>query len=137
MTRDVTSDSDYYISNQSKKETAMPIRWMAPESVIDKKFSEDTDIWSYGIVLWEIVTYGEVPFGKFSNETVDFMVRDGYTPNLPENCADDFKNLMNLCWRKDPKKEKIKFKDVVKMLLSSITHLQKFEKVSFYHKMYD
>lgn len=131
MTRDIYSTGVYQPTSQD----AMPIRWMAPESLKSGVYSEKTDVWSFGIVLWEIVTYGEMPFASFKEDQVMLLVRDGYTPHLPENCDDDIKSLMNQCWKKNPK-QRIVFKEIVKTLLPLITREQttKFEKVSFYHQ---
>lgn len=131
MTRDIYCNNVYL---QPECHEAMPVRWMAPESLSKGKYTEQTDVWSYGIVLWEIVTYGEKPFSTFPDDSVVMlMIRDGYPPHLPDNCDDDIKSLMQKCWMKDSKK-RILFKDIVKTLLPLITHSKKFEKVSFYHQ---
>lgn len=130
MTRDVTSNGLY---TQTRNKDGMPLRWMAPESLNEKIFSEDTDIWSYGMVCMEIVTYGDLPYGDIPDSQVGILVQNGFPPRFPLNCDDDFKNIMNLCWREDPKKERITFKGIVEILLPLITHLPKFKEVSFYH----
>lgn len=62
----------------------MPVRWMAPESLIDGLFTPMTDIWSYGVLLYEIVTFGSFPYQGISNNQVLEHVRNGMTVGIPE-----------------------------------------------------
>lgn len=70
MSRDVF-DSDYY---RKGNKGLLPIRWMAPESLNDGVFSCKSDVWSYGIVLWEIVTLASQPYQGLSNEQVRIIL---------------------------------------------------------------
>ena len=80
----------------------MPIRWMAPESIRDNTFSTASDIWSFGMVLWEMVTLGEQPYQGMTNEQVVHCVREGETNGIPRNCPELIAALMNDCWKYDP-----------------------------------
>lgn len=66
MTRDIY-ETDYY---RKESRGLMPVRWMSPESLADGVFTADSDIWSYGVVLWEIVTLAEQPYQGLANEQV-------------------------------------------------------------------
>lgn len=51
----------------------LPVRWMAPESIVYGRFTLESDIWSYGVVLWEIYSYGKQPYYGRSNEEVNIF----------------------------------------------------------------
>ena len=61
----------------------MPVRWMAPESLVDGLFTPMTDIWSYGVLLFEIITFGSFPFQGLSNNQVLEHVKSGMTVDIP------------------------------------------------------
>ena len=52
----------------------LPVRWMPPESVMYRKFTVESDVWSFGVVLWEVFTYGKQPFYEMSNHEVKYFV---------------------------------------------------------------
>ena len=65
------------------------MRWMSPESLIDGLFMAKTDIWSYGILIYEIVTFGSFPYQGLSNSQVLEYVKNGGRLNLPRNCSEE------------------------------------------------
>ena len=67
----------------------LPVRWMSPESLIDGLFTAKTDIWSYGIIIYEIVTFGSFPYQGLSNSQVLEYVKNGGRLNLPRNCSEE------------------------------------------------
>ncbi|KAK5869622.1 hypothetical protein PBY51_024325 [Eleginops maclovinus] len=75
--------SDYFCL---QPKTLLPIRWMPPEAITYGKFSTDSDIWSFGVVLWEIFSYGLQPYYGFSNQEVMEMVRKRQLLPCPEDC---------------------------------------------------
>ena len=62
----------------------LPVRWMAPESLVDGLFTPMTDIWSYGVLLYEIITFGSFPFQGMSNNQVLGHIKTGMTIDIPE-----------------------------------------------------
>lgn len=96
--RDVESSHIY----ERKSEGRLPIRWMAPESLFDNVFSVKTDVWSFGILMWEIVTLGSTPYpGMAANEVMQ-KVREGHRLDKPDHCKREMYNIMYYCWDRDP-----------------------------------
>lgn len=76
----------------------MPIRWMPPESLRGEA-TIASDVWSFGVVLWEMVTLADQPYrGMSNNEVMDHVMRGGVL-DRPEDCPDDLFDLMNRCWQ--------------------------------------
>ena len=73
LARDVYLTNHYHANSRGP----IPIRWMAPESIFDREFTSASDVWSFGVVLWEIVTLAEHPFPGLSNEEVLSHVKRG------------------------------------------------------------
>lgn len=82
LSREIYS-SDYYCL---QPKTLLPIRWMPPEAIAYGKFTTDSDIWSFGVVLWEVFSYGLQPYYGFSNQEVMEMVRKRQLLPCPEDC---------------------------------------------------
>ncbi|XP_018419020.1 PREDICTED: proto-oncogene tyrosine-protein kinase ROS [Nanorana parkeri] len=100
LARDVYK-SDYY---RKKGEGFLPVRWMAPESLIDGIFTNRSDVWSFGVLLWELFTLGQQPYQGYSNMEVLHYVRSGRRMDPPDNCPDDIWDLILKCWMQDPVK---------------------------------
>ena len=85
LTRDIY-ETDYY---RRGGRSFLPIRWMAPESLKDGRFDTVSDVWSFGILLWEIATLAEQPYQGYGNEEVVHYVRYGnITLERPQNCPE-------------------------------------------------
>ncbi|KAF5306821.1 hypothetical protein FQA39_LY00051 [Lamprigera yunnana] len=123
---------DIYYSDYYKKDTGglMPIRWMSPESLADGIFTTESDVWSYGIVLWEIVTLAEQPYQGLANEQVLQFVTAQGTLERPLQCSDLLYDIMEFCWKWKPK-DRPRFQDIIQKLEPHIG--QYFRIVSFYH----
>jgi predicted Ser/Thr protein kinase len=102
--------SDFGMSRILKEETSHgktytsigPIRWMAPESVLDMSYSYKSDVWTFGIVVSEIVN-GHEPHEGENQLNVAMQIRDeGYTPPIPDDCDPVLRELMQMCWRVNP-----------------------------------
>ncbi|XP_011603288.2 muscle, skeletal receptor tyrosine-protein kinase isoform X2 [Takifugu rubripes] len=98
LSRNIYS-ADYYKANEND---AIPIRWMPPESIFYNRYTTESDIWAYGVVLWEIFSHGMQPYYGMGHEEVIYYVRDGHILSCPENCPMELYNLMRLCWSSQP-----------------------------------
>ena len=107
MSRNLYS-KDYY---RIKGRAVLPVRWMSPESLIYGKFSVEGDIWSFGIVMWEVFSFALQPYYGKSNEDVTEAIRRGMTLNRPDDCPIEIYRLMKECWTLDPA-ERISFPEL-------------------------
>ncbi|XP_029987408.1 ephrin type-B receptor 3b isoform X2 [Sphaeramia orbicularis] len=79
----------------------IPIRWTAPEAIAYRKFTSASDVWSYGIVMWEVMSYGERPYWDMSNQDVINAVEQDYRLPPPMDCPTALHQLMLDCWVKE------------------------------------
>ncbi|TVK90660.1 Inactive tyrosine-protein kinase transmembrane receptor ROR1 [Bagarius yarrelli] len=100
--------SDYY---RVQPKMLLPIRWMPPEAIAYGKFTTDSDIWAFGVVLWEIFSFGLQPYYGFSNQEVIEMVRKRQLLPCPDDCPPRVYTLMNECWQEGPARRP-RFKDI-------------------------
>lgn len=107
MSRDVYT-SDYYRMAGNRP---MPIRWMSPESIHYQIFTLESDVWSYGIVLWEIYSLGKQPYYGHNNDGARKLILQGIMLIPPEHCPTFVCELMRACWRSDSK-DRINFEDI-------------------------
>jgi serine/threonine protein kinase len=89
-----TSDSAYYHSKGGQ----LPVRWTAPEALEDRKFSEQSDVWSFGVLMYEIWTKAALPYKDMNNQKVWVAVLGGYRLSCPEGCPVEVHKLMLRCW---------------------------------------
>ncbi|RXM28587.1 Ephrin type-A receptor 4 [Acipenser ruthenus] len=93
----------------------IPIRWTAPEAIAYRKFTSASDVWSYGIVMWEVMSYGERPYWDMSNQDVIKAIEEGYRLPPPMDCPVALHQLMLDCWQKE-RSDRPKFGQIVNML---------------------
>ena len=99
LSRNIYS-ADYYKANEND---AIPIRWMPPESIFYNRYTSESDVWAYGVVLWEIFSHGMQPYYGMAHEEVIYYVRDGNILARPgDDCPAELYNLMRLCWSTHP-----------------------------------
>uniref|UniRef100_A0A671Y9B7 receptor protein-tyrosine kinase n=1 Tax=Sparus aurata TaxID=8175 RepID=A0A671Y9B7_SPAAU len=108
---DDTSDPTYTSSLGGK----IPVRWTAPEAIAYRKFTSASDVWSYGIVTWEVMSYGERPYWDMSNQDVINAIEQDFRLPAPMDCPVVLHQLMLDCWQKD-RNARPKFPDIVSML---------------------
>ncbi|KAI1712633.1 protein tyrosine kinase domain-containing protein [Ditylenchus destructor] len=102
MSRRLYSDTEYY--RMHDKHTALPVRWLPPECLSSGKFTHQSDMWSFGVTLFEVFTYGDVPFGNLSNNEVLTAVVSGLRPEIPQNCPQHIADILKVCWKENPLK---------------------------------
>ncbi|XP_059047400.1 uncharacterized protein LOC131842852, partial [Achroia grisella] len=97
MTR-LVFENDYY---RFSRKGMLPVRWMAPESLALGVFSPASDVWSFGVLLYEIVTFGSLPFQGLSNSEVLARVKAGQTLELPSGLKPQLEGLIKSCWQQE------------------------------------
>ena len=106
-------DDEYTASEGTK----FPIRWAAPEVIDYSRFSSKSDVWAYGILCWEVFSWGLLPYHKKSNQEIVEDVRDGRHLNQPVECQDVIFELMETCWVYTPE-DRPMFKEIYYKLSS-------------------
>lgn len=81
----------------------VPLRWMSPESVMYRRFTLESDVWSFGVVLWEIYSLGKQPYYGLNNEEVVKLILQGIMLIPPDGCPPLICDLMRACWKTEPK----------------------------------
>ncbi|CAH4031310.1 unnamed protein product [Pieris brassicae] len=99
LSRALSADSSYYKASRGGK---WPIKWYAPESYNYGTFSHASDVWSYGVTLWEMFSYGNQPYGDMRGTEVIQLVESGERLSRPENCPDEIYQVMLDCWAYTP-----------------------------------
>uniref|UniRef100_A0A8B9L912 Tyrosine-protein kinase receptor n=1 Tax=Astyanax mexicanus TaxID=7994 RepID=A0A8B9L912_ASTMX len=126
MTRDIY-ETDYY---RKGGKGLLPVRWMSPESLKDGVFTTNSDVWSFGVVLWEIATLAEQPYQGMSNEQVLRFVMEGGLLDKPDNCPDMLFELMRMCWQYNPKMRP-SFLEIISSIKEELE--PSFQEVSFFY----
>ncbi|XP_019727270.1 megakaryocyte-associated tyrosine-protein kinase isoform X2 [Hippocampus comes] len=115
---DVAKVSDFGLTRAASRvsddqRAKLPVRWSAPEALTKEKYSTKSDVWSYGILLWEIFSYGRQPYPKMvgslivinaSLKEVMERVEGGFRMEAPEDCLPAIYALMTICWAKEPRR---------------------------------
>jgi proto-oncogene tyrosine-protein kinase Ret len=98
LTRDVYEDDAYL----KKSKDRVPVKWMSPESLADHVYTTKTDVWSFGIVGYELITLGATPYPGIPPQNLYHLLRSGYRMERPENCSPEIYTLLEACWADDP-----------------------------------
>ena len=98
----------------------LPIRWMAPETIqyTCRKFSSASDVWAYGVTIWELYTLGQKPYFNLSNQDVLIKVieeRLNLANQIPDSCPARIQNILKQCWQYEPE-NRYTFEDIVEVL---------------------
>lgn len=101
MSREVCA-ADYYRIGSAK--ACLPVRWMPPEALLYGKFTVKSDVWSYGVLMWEIYSYARQPFGGISNFEVIDRIKSGQMLECPELCPASVYDIIKSCWTRVPQR---------------------------------
>ncbi|XP_076330716.1 hepatocyte growth factor receptor-like [Tachypleus tridentatus] len=127
LSRDIY-ERDYYTSDNKKMK--LPVKWMAPESLEKGIYNTKTDIWSYGVVLWELMTRGVMPYPDVDNWDILNYLKSKRRMPQPSYCPDLLYDIMKRCWSEEPK-DRPSFGEVVEEVRNVITKLEKKRKQQF------
>ncbi|XP_022794141.1 macrophage colony-stimulating factor 1 receptor-like isoform X1 [Stylophora pistillata] len=108
---------DIYELKNTKK---LPIKWMSLESLVSGKYTSKSDVWSFGVLLWELCTMGHIPYPGISNRELFKLLKSGYRMDKPAICSDALYELMLDCWRADPE-ERPSFEQLVTRMEQMMT----------------
>ncbi|XP_048880968.1 LOW QUALITY PROTEIN: focal adhesion kinase 1-like [Brienomyrus brachyistius] len=114
-------DCSYYKASKGK----LPIKWMAPESINFRRFTSASDVWMFGVCMWEILMHGVKPFQGVKNNDVIGRIENGERLAMPPNCPPTLYSLMTKCWAYDPSKRP-RFTEL-KVQLSTILDEEKLQ----------
>ncbi|XP_075885128.1 tyrosine-protein kinase Fer [Nelusetta ayraudi] len=101
-------DDGIYSSSGLKQ---IPIKWTAPEALNYGRYSSESDVWSYGILLWETFSLGVCPYPGMTNQQAREQVEKGYRMACPQRCPEDVYKVMQRCWQYNPE-ERPKFSEL-------------------------
>uniref|UniRef100_V9KBG9 receptor protein-tyrosine kinase n=2 Tax=Callorhinchus milii TaxID=7868 RepID=V9KBG9_CALMI len=90
---------DYYRQGRIAK---MPVKWIALESLADRVFTVKSDVWAFGVTMWEIITRGMTPYPGVQNHEIYDYLFEGNRLKQPSDCLDELYEIMYSCWRSDP-----------------------------------
>lgn len=121
-------DKDYYRPHGNHM---MPVKWMSPEALKDYKYTSRSDVWSYGVVLYEMCTLGSQPYVGLSHDmVVNYVLNQKLCLAKPHGCVPIWYALMRTCWRYDPN-ERPFFWEIVTYLKDFLSSDEDFKKKSF------
>ncbi|KAM8777575.1 LOW QUALITY PROTEIN: fibroblast growth factor receptor 3-like [Rhynchonycteris naso] len=131
LARDV--HSDYY---RKTTDGQLPVKWMAPEALLDRIYTHHNDVWSFGVLLWEIFTLGSSPYPSIPVEMLFKLLKEGPRMKKPANCTHDLYMIMRECWH-TVLPQRPTFKQLVENLDSPVTtRLQEYLDLSVSSEQY-
>uniref|UniRef100_I3J4E4 receptor protein-tyrosine kinase n=1 Tax=Oreochromis niloticus TaxID=8128 RepID=I3J4E4_ORENI len=99
LARDITTDSNYVVKGNAR----LPVKWMSPESIFECVYTFESDVWSYGILLWEIFSLGNSPYPGMPVDAKFYkLIKEGYRMDAPEFAPSEMYEIMRCCWDADP-----------------------------------
>ncbi|XP_034298324.1 fibroblast growth factor receptor 4 [Pantherophis guttatus] len=105
-------DIDYYKKTSNGR---LPVKWMAPEALFDRVYTHQSDVWSFGILMWEIFTLGGSPYPGIPVEELFKLLKEGHRMDKPSNCTHELYMMMRECWHAVPS-QRPTFKQLVEGL---------------------
>ncbi|XP_059094700.1 proto-oncogene tyrosine-protein kinase receptor Ret-like [Tigriopus californicus] len=113
LTRDVYVDETYW----KKSNGRIPVKWLAPESLKDHLYTTKSDVWSFGVLLWELVTLGSSPYPGVPPERILILLNEGFRMERPQSCSMELYDVMTRCWNDNPD-ERPSFEELIDWLES-------------------
>ncbi|XP_047443730.1 mast/stem cell growth factor receptor kita isoform X2 [Mugil cephalus] len=99
LARDITTDSNYVVKGNAR----LPVKWMSPESIFECVYTFESDVWSYGILLWEIFSLGNSPYPGMPVDAKFYkLIKEGYRMDAPDFAPGEMYQIMRSCWDADP-----------------------------------
>ncbi|XP_068176035.1 mast/stem cell growth factor receptor kita isoform X2 [Antennarius striatus] len=99
LARDINTDSNYVVKGNAR----LPVKWMSPESIFECVYTFESDVWSYGILLWEIFSLGSSPYPGMPVDAKFYkLIKEGYRMDSPEFAPSEMYQIMRSCWDADP-----------------------------------
>ncbi|KAJ6655155.1 hypothetical protein lerEdw1_005633 [Lerista edwardsae] len=95
LSKALAADDSYYMAKTTGK---WPLKWYAPECILFRKFSSKSDVWSYGVTMWEAFSYGQKPYKKMKGPEVMTFIEEGKRMDCPPKCPPEMYQLMKQCW---------------------------------------
>uniref|UniRef100_A0A673SQ61 Fibroblast growth factor receptor n=1 Tax=Suricata suricatta TaxID=37032 RepID=A0A673SQ61_SURSU len=111
LARDI-NNIDYYKKTTNGR---LPVKWMAPEALFDRVYTHQSDVWSFGVLMWEIFTLGGSPYPGIPVEELFKLLKEGHRMDKPANCTDELYMMMRDCWHAVPS-QRPTFKQLVEDL---------------------
>ncbi|XP_019408937.1 PREDICTED: mast/stem cell growth factor receptor Kit isoform X2 [Crocodylus porosus] len=112
LARDIRNDSNYVVKGNAR----LPVKWMAPESIFNCVYTFESDVWSYGILLWELFSLGSSPYPGMPVDSKFYkMIKEGYRMFSPECAPVEMYEIMKSCWDADPL-QRPTFKQIVQLI---------------------
>lgn len=103
---------DYYKKTTNGR---LPVKWMAPEALFDRVYTHQSDVWSFGVLMWEIFTLGGSPYPGIPVEELFKLLKEGHRMDKPSNCTHELYMKMRECWHAVPT-QRPTFKQLVEEL---------------------
>lgn len=100
LSRALCANNNYYQASNGGK---WPLKWYAPESFNYGTFSHASDVWSFGVTLWEMYSFGQAPYGDMKGVDVTQLIERGERLLKPDACPDNVHKIMSNCWNYKPK----------------------------------
>ncbi|KAK7130570.1 hypothetical protein R3I94_015894 [Phoxinus phoxinus] len=99
LARDIMNDMNYVVKGNAR----LPVKWMSPESIFECLYTVQSDVWSYGVLLWEIFSLGMSPYPNVVIDAQFYkMIKDGYHMPQPDFAPHEMYSMMNMCWSLEP-----------------------------------
>ncbi|KAJ6668530.1 hypothetical protein lerEdw1_012012, partial [Lerista edwardsae] len=117
LARDIQNDSNYVVKGNAR----LPVKWMAPESIFECVYTFESDVWSYGILLWELFSLGSSPYPGMPVDSKFYKrIKEGYRMLSPEFAPAEMYEIMKSCWDVDPL-QRPTFKKIVQLIEQQIS----------------